>query len=307
MSIKLLLIIFNAYLVFSSDLVKPKKVSLANDNFLIKASNNNKFKPQKPITTPLSINTYLKKTQKLNTNTQIIIARNEKYIYHPNQEKGLYKITRENEYKYKYKKSPLNGFIHIKGGSLSLANFPAKSSKIKFNDLYNSNSIATAYFEYEWQPFKKHRSLSLNTGLGVSYAQGQGRFIGAENVNINHKAQEEYTFILFPLSVGLVYKFKFTNDQLFLPFAIGAIDYNLAAEFRKNFNAFKYAGILGAHWGGGVLLNLGWLEKASALELDKEFGINNTYISLEGRYVISFYDDKDINGFILLAGLSFEY
>ncbi len=293
--------IFNTHLAFGRDIVEANK-----DDFSMGIGNNNELQLQKSTDTLLGINTTPgKKILKLNPQT--IVANNEKYIYHPNQEKGLYKINRENEYHYTYKKSPLNGFIHIKGGSLDLRNFPSKNSQTKFNDLYNSNSITTVYFEYEWQPFKKHRSLSLNTGLGISYAQGQGRFIGVENININLKAQEEYTFILFPMSVGLIYKFKFISDQLFLPFAAGAFDYNLATEFRSGLKAFKYAGILGAHWGGGVLLNLGWFEKDSALELDKEFGVNNIYISLEGRQVISFYDDTDINGFIFLAGLSFEY
>lgn len=245
------------------------------------------------------------KTPKLNPNTQIITTKNGKYIYHPNQEKGLYKINRENEYHYKYKKSPLDGFIHIKGGRLNLENFPEKSSTTKFSDLYDSTSLTTIYFEYEWQPFKKHRSISLKTGMGISYARGKGRFLDAGLAAL--QAQESYTFMMFPLSAGLTYKFKFVDNQVFMPFATGGINYNFAIEFRSSFEAFRHSGILASHFGGGVLLNLGWLERSAALELDKEFGINNTYLSLEGRSIVSFYNDKDINGFIFLAGLSFEY
>jgi hypothetical protein len=154
---------------------------------------------------------------------------------------------------------------------------------------------------------KKYRSLSFKAGAGIAYARGNGQFVGENSVNEGQISSEKYTFMMIPISAGVVYKFKYINDQLFIPFATGSLDYNLATEFRSGFEAFKYAGILGAHFGGGVLLNLGWLERSAALELDKEFGINNTYLSIEARQVVSFEDENDINGFMFLAGLSFEY
>lgn len=250
-------------------------------------------------------NVPMEEEPKLNPNTKIIATKNGKYIYHPNQEKGLYKINRSNEYQYKYKKSPLKGFIHVKGGNFNFENFPNKDSSLKFSDYYDKDSLVTAFFEYEWQPMKKYRSLSLKVGGGVAYARGNGRFVAGVNAGV--ESSEAYTFMMFPINAGLVYKFKYIDDQLFIPFASGSLDYNLATEFRSGFEAFKYSGILGAHFGGGALLNLGWLERSAALELDKEFGINNTYFSLEARQVISFDTDKDISGFMFLAGLSFEY
>ncbi len=247
-----------------------------------------------------------KKIPKLNPNTQTVTTKKGRFIYHPNQEKGLYKITRSNEYLYKYKKSPLKGFIHLKGGRINLENFPGKASTTKFKDLYDSTSLTTLYMEYEWQPLKKLRSLSLKMGGGISYARGSGRFLDTSLAG--QEAKEKYTFMMFPLSLGLIYKFKFMHDQLFVPFATAAFDYNLATEFRSGFTAFKYRGVLASHVGGGVLLNLGWLERTAALDLDRQYGINNTYLSLEARSVISFDKDKgDISGFVVLAGLSFEY
>lgn len=244
---------------------------------------------------------------KLSPDTKIITTKKGKFIYHPNQEKGLYKITRSNEYLYKYKKSPLRGFIHIKGGSLNLENFPvATPDKSLFEKLYGSTNLTTLYLEYEWQPLKKLRSLSLKAGGGISYARGKGRFLDASLAN--QKAQEKYTFMMFPLSLGLTYKLKMMHDQLFIPFATAAVDYNLATEFRSGFEAFKYMGVWSSHFGGGVLLNLGWLEKTAALDLDRQYGINNTYLSLEARTIVSFDNKKgDISGVVVLAGLSFEY
>jgi len=244
-------------------------------------------------------------TPKLNPDTQVITTKSGKYIYHPNQEKGLYKINRNSEYMYKFKKSPTKGFFNMKVGQVNLENYPGENADTKFETLYDSTSITALFMEYEWEPFKKQRSLSVVAGGGISYARGKGRFIGTENAGL--QAQEGYTFMLWSASLGLNYKFKYKEDQLFLPFANAALNYNVATEFRSGFKAFKYQGIIGAHFGGGIALNLGWLERAAALELDKEFGINNAYLSFEARNIVSFDDDNDINGLIFLAGLSFEY
>lgn len=246
-------------------------------------------------------------TPKLNPDTQVISTKNGKYIYHPNQEKGLYRINRNNEYLYKFKKSPAKGFFSIKAGRVNLENFPDASAPTKFETLYDSTTITSLFFEYDWEPFKKWRSLSVVAGGGTSYARGKGRFVAGDTVAGGFPAQEAYTFMLWSASLGLTYKFKYKTDQLFLPFVNTALNYNLATEFRSGFEAFKYQGILGAHLGGGMALNLGWLERAAALELDKEFGINNAYLSFEARNIISFGSGNDISGLIFLAGLSFEY
>lgn len=258
-----------------------------------------------------------KETPKLNPNTKIISTKNGKYIYHPNQEKGLYKINRNSEYLYKFKKSPVKGFFNMKFGQINLKKYEsddkdANGNGRSFESLYDSDSITALFLEYEWEPFKKYRSLSVKAGGGVSYARGSGRFISTDgspnpNAAAGLEAQERYNFMLWSSTLGLTYKFKIKEDQLFLPFVTGALDYNLATEFRSGFEAFKYQGILATHFGGGVSLNLGWLERAAALELDKEFGINNAYLTIEARNVIVFDDDKDIGGFIFIAGLSFEY
>lgn len=247
-----------------------------------------------------------KETPKLNPGTQVVSTRSGKYIYHPNQEKGLYKINRSSEYLYKFEKSPAKGFFNIKAGQVNLENFPAEGSATKFEDLYDSNSITALFMEYDWEPFKKWRSLSVVAGGGISYARGRGQFVNSGAAG-GFPAQEAYTFMLWSSSVGLTYKFKYKTDQLFMPFINGALDYSLATEFRSGFKNFKYQGILGAHFGGGAALNLGWLERAAALELDKEFGINNAYLTLEARNIVSFDEDNDISGLIFLAGLSFEY
>jgi len=231
-------------------------------------------------------------------------ARDGKYIYHPNQEKGLYKINKNDEYLYKYEKSKINGFFHIKAGAYSFKNFPTENSTLKFRDFYDSNTALTFLFEYDWAFFKNIQSLSLNFSGGLSYNRGRGKF---RDTSIDTPVQEKYTLWFIPMGVGLTYKFKMIDNQIFLPFVNASLNYNLLMEYREGFDAFEYLGVFGAHVAGGVSINLGWFQRLTALQLDQDFGINNVYLTLEGRQVFSFEEEYNLSGFVFIGGLSFEY
>lgn len=248
---------------------------------------------------------------KLSPETRFVKSEGGLYIYHPNQDKGLYKISRSNEYHYKYKKSPQNGFINVKGGNFNLENFPGKSIEPKYLDLYGSTNLTAFYFEYEAMPFKGLKksipNLNFVLGAGLSYAHGSGRFVVNDPTRPEGSPKEGYSLMLFPLSLGLTYKIKLTHDPLFMPYVTAAADYNFLIEVRSGFKDFNYSGIAGAHLAGGLSLNLGWLERQAALTMDRDYGINNTYLSVEARYLTSFYKDWDLNGMVIVGGLSFEY
>lgn len=227
-----------------------------------------------------------------------------RYIYHPNQDKGLFKINKNDEYIYKYDRTELHGFLHIKFGSYNFENFPSDVEGVQFEDFYDSNSAFALFLEYDWPVFKKMQSLTLNFSGGLSYNRGRGQFV---DTSITTPVQERYTLWFLPMGVGLTYKLKFISNQIFLPYVNGSLNYNLLLEYREGLEAFKYLGIFGAHFAGGVSINLGWFERLTALQLDQEFGINNVYLTLEGRQVVSFEEDNDITGFVFLGGLSFEY
>ncbi len=231
-------------------------------------------------------------------------SKDGKYIYHPNQEKGLYKINKNGEYLYKYKKSKLHGFIHLKGGLYNFENFPTDVEGLQFEDFYDSNNATTFLIEYDWPIFKKFQSLSLKFTGGFSYNRGRGKFVDS---TIDTPVQERYTFWFFPVGVGLTYKLKFISNQIFLPYVHASLNYNLMAEYKEDFESFEYLGILGANAAAGVSINMGWFERLTALQLDQDFGINNVYLSFEARQVVSFEANNDINGFVFLGGFSFEY
>jgi len=231
-------------------------------------------------------------------------SKDGKYIYHPNQDKGLYKINKNGEYLYKYKKSKLHGFIHVKGGQYNFENFPTDIEGLQFVDFYDTNKPLAFLIEYDWPIFKKFQSLSLKLTGGFSYNRGRGKFVDS---NVNTPVQERYTFWFFPVGIGLTYKLKFISNQIFLPYVHASANYNFMAEYREDFDAFEYLGILGANAAAGLSINMGWFERLTALQLDQDFGINNVYLSLEGRWVQSFEENNDINGFVFLGGFSFEY
>ena len=148
------------------------------------------------------------------------------------------------------------------------------------------------------------KSLNLNFSGGLSHNKGRGKFV---DDLMNFEAREKYTLWFLPMGVGVTYRLKFIPNQILLPYISAFLNYNLLLEYRESFEAFKYLGIFGSHFSGGISINLGWFERLSALQLDQDFGINNVYLTLEGRQVVSFEKNNDITGFVFLGGLSFEY
>src|SRR5690606_18768098 len=111
-----------------------------------------------------------------------------------------------------------------------------------------------------------------------------------------------------PITVGLQYAFEMYDKQIFVPYGTAGLDYITGMEFQEtDFDKSKFMGQLGAHLAGGVAISLGWLEQAASFELDKEFGINQTYITVEVRQNISIQQDFDFTSTAVTAGLWLEF
>lgn len=255
---------------------------------------------------------------KLDPETKLFTTKRGRYIYHPNQEKGLYKINRNQEYLYKYKKSKFTGFFNLKGGAYDLSGFPnteTDTGASKFERVYGSARLTTLYFEYEWEPLKKMRDLTVIIASGFAYARGRA-LVGAGGTSsdgidqTNRPGKEGLNMIMFPISVGAQYKLRFWDNQILFPFIGGAINANIVTESQEglSFSNPQLAYFFGAHASGGLALNLSWLERQASINLDNDFGINNTYLTFEARQIISFDTDNwDLNGVIFVVGMSFEY
>lgn len=236
------------------------------------------------------------------------------FIKHPNQKKGLYKISADGKYYYRVKESPKKYGIAVKGGAFLFKDLVNPQTQIKFTEVYGTSAKPTLFIEYLW-PFFKNRDVPkilkaarLKLGGGLLFASGHGLFGDGNYSGI--RAPEKYTFIGLPLEVGLQYAFEFFDEQIFIPYGTAALSYMLGMEVqdgRFQRGATKFMGQAGAHLSGGVALGLGWLEESAKFDLDAEFGINQAYLTVEFRQNIALQQDFKFTSASIVGGLWLEF
>ncbi len=235
-----------------------------------------------------------------------------KFIKHPGQKQGLYKISADGKYYYKVEESKQKYGLGIKGGAVVLNQLKNLDTGVSFNDLYGGGAKGAFFLEYYWSYFKDKnvpnilKKARVKFGSGLLLASGTGTFSDPNLVGID--PQESYTFLAFPNHLGLHLSFEFKGKQLIVPFITGAMEYLVGLELQGgNFSRTKFLGQLGAHFGGGFALSLGWLDEAAKFDLDSEFGINQTYLTFELRQNIAIQQDFDFTATFLNVGLQLEF
>lgn len=235
-----------------------------------------------------------------------------KFIKHPGQKQGLYKISADGKYYYKVEESKQKYGLGLKGGAVVLNQLVNADAGISFNDIYGSSAKGAFFLEYYWSYFKDKnvpnilKKARVKFGSGLLLASGTGRF--REPLLNEVDSKESYTFLAFPNHLGLHLSFEFKGKQLVVPFVTGALEYLIGIELQGgNFSRTKFLGQLGAHFGGGLALSLGWLDKAAQFDLDSEFGINQTFLTFELRQNVAIQQDFDFTATFLNVGLQLEF
>lgn len=237
-----------------------------------------------------------------------------KFIKHPGQKEGLYKISADGRYYYKVEESKQKYGLGIKGGAIILNQLEnvGASPNIEFKDIYGSSAKPSFYVEYYWAYFKNKnvphilKKARVKMGSGLLMATGNGRFANSNYEGV--QARESYTFLAFPNHLGLHLSFEVTGKQLIVPFVTGAFEYLVGVELQnENFSRTKLLGQLGAHVGGGLALSLGWLDQMAQFDLDSEFGINQTFFTVELRQNIAIQSDFNFTATFINAGIQLEF
>lgn len=235
-----------------------------------------------------------------------------RYIKHPNQKHGLYKISADGAYYYKVEESPRSYGVSIKGGAFLFNDLANPRTGASFKEVYGTSAKPTVFVEYLWPFFKDKdvssllRAMRIKLGAGFIFASGNGRF--SNPIYADVIAPEDYVFLGLPLQVGLQYAFEFYDRQIFVPYGSAALDYMLAMEIQDGeFERSRFLGQLGAHLAGGVAISLGWLEESARFELDREFGINKTYLTVEIRQNIAIQQDFKFTATSVVGGLWLEF
>lgn len=227
------------------------------------------------------------------------------YIEHPLASKGLIAITRDGSYIYKTKET--GKFSQTGAFRVGMMDPPKiyAADGTTFEMMYSEGQQPVFMFDYEWQPFSGYGKLGVQAGLGVMVAHGNGRFVDPSMSTLTPK--EEYTFVAFPISAGIIYRLEWMSRQWLAPYVSGGGTYIAVAEIRDDGKSPSMVGTPAAYGGGGMLFNITALSRESAFTLRSEYGIANLWVSVDYRYLNAFNEDLDFSSSIVGAGMVVDY
>lgn len=230
------------------------------------------------------------------------------YIHHPQAAQGLMTITKDGAYIYRVKPPTAtteSGTFRV--GMIDPPAIQSADGTSDYGSMYGDSSQAMFMFDYEWKPFNRYGSLGIQAGLGLMYANGQGRFLVADPQFPDQEAKEEYTFLAVPLNLGVVYRLEWADRQWVAPYVSAGGTYVGVVEFRDDGKSPSVLGTPGVYGAGGLLLNITAMSRETAFNLNSEYGINNLWLALEYRQLQTFSEDLDFSSGIMGAGITVDY
>lgn len=233
---------------------------------------------------------------------------NARQVPHPFAKKGLLRVTKDNVYIYRVNESEQKTATTVRIGPYNPENLEnpeaAGSVGSTFGENYDQTDIPKLLVDWEWHLWKSPiGKWGATLGAGVYVAQGNGHFVNQTNNDI---PKEVFTFVLVPVNVGAVYRLQIWHRQLFVPYAAGGGTIFGFSEIRDDHKPPKWGGALGGYYAGGLGINLTYFDKFARAQLDREYGINTVYLTLEYRGIVS-TPKYDLSGDFFNAGLLLEY
>lgn len=233
-------------------------------------------------------------------------------VPHPFAEKGLIRITKDKTYIYKVEETEQRRGAQIRIGMFEPTELqnPDREGEVgaTFAENYESASNPAVLFDYEWQlwgsPIGK---FGLKAGSGIYVAQGHGHFDSAAAENSGREPRENFTFLGFPTSFAGVYHAQFWHKQLFIPYAEGGLTAWGFTEIRDDDKGPKFGGALAGFGAGGLAFNLTYFDTLSMLALDREYGINAVYLTVEYRSMVALSQKFDFSGEFINGGFFMEF
>lgn len=190
--------------------------------------------------------------------------------------------------------SPINWQFEIKMGPYKASiddEFGGAASP--FTDIYGSSDVLMGLVEVDYQFWRGVGSLAVGGTIGYALDNGTAIIQGTET-----KSNDETSFNVVPMQLSLNYHFDYLDVKFGVPlvpfFKIG-LDYwvwwfrDSAGDTPKFGGGEGSGGTFGWHWSAGLKINLDWIDNDSAVAIDNEFGVNNSY--LFGEFMWADVDD----------------
>lgn len=234
------------------------------------------------------------------------LSPNEKLIPHPLADKGLVRIKSDGTYVYQTETSPQDRASSLRFGMYDPTELANPDTQVSFSSLYSDSYMPMILYDYEWQFWRGALGkLGWKLGTGIYVANGNGSFKSAENQNL--VPRESFTFISLPNSIAAIYRLQLWSSQPVVPFVEGGGDAITFAEIRDDSKSPKFGLATAAHVAAGASINLGMLDRHSIITLDREFGINEVWLTLEYRVLVALGKKFDFSGQFLNGGVMVEF
>lgn len=245
--------------------------------------------------------------------TPITRRKNSRYIQHPNSDKGLIKIDKNRVYYYRAPESPKNFSISFRAGMYEPSELenPDQAGATYSNVYGDTSSFPLLLFDYEKQLFKNYEDLRYYLGGGFFYAEGSGQFdLSGGQPQPPESPLEEFSLFVFPISAGVNWSLNFFKNQWLVPYGGGGVTAFVFGERRDD----DLNPALGAKWGispaahfqFGGRMKLGSGPRAF-LDLDREYGINSMWLTVEYKNYIALSDKFDFSSDFIGGGLYLVY
>jgi len=235
---------------------------------------------------------------------------NAREVPHPFAEKGLMRITKDRTYIYKVDETDQKRAFSFRVGTFNPTNLenPDQAGQVgaTFDENYDQASNPAVMFDYEWQLWRMPiGKIGLRAGTGVFIAQGNGHFKSA--VNQGKTPREIFTFWAMPTVLGAVYRLQFWDRQLFVPYAEGGGMAIPFGEFRDDDRPPKWGGAFAGYYAAGLAMSLTYFDTTASIQLDREYGINRVYLTVEYRGIVAITQNYDFSSDLINGGLLMEF
>lgn len=142
----------------------------------------------------------------------------------------------------------------------------------------------------------------VEVGLEAGYLADEGRGFAPLHGIVTGKVK----YRLYPIHLNLTVRGDFTPEQWLVPYlGLGLSRYSYLIETEQQPDVS--GSLSGYQYKAGIRLLLDNLDKSSAYNIDRTFGIVNTYFFLEAQRIKVNTNDADLDGTAYLGGIRFEY
>ncbi len=213
-------------------------------------------------------------------------------------------VSRKGVHKYKINKSPIRSAAQMKLGLLTP---PEIESRFDYNRVYRKyGDNAILLVDYERKLFKRVGHMSVKLGGGLMFARGEGIF-DPEGINQSIPAMEQYTLLIWPVSLGITYKLQYWSTQFLSPFLSAGVDLFNIIEIRDDGIRPNLMSMPATHFGGGVHFIIDSFTGSKINHLEKEYGVNHMYILAEMRQYLNITADTDLTNTLFLGGIGVDF